>query len=310
MTSTDEYRQAVVVALANSARGRRAHRVSAIVEMWRVGIDPAAHWLEISSSIPDDVPKLDPPVDETLASTNIDGLVELIAAERERGTRLVTVLDEEYPRNLRGLSDRPPYLWVRGSVTAMASEMSIAIVGTRQASDAALSDARDVSRRMVEAEVTVFSGLALGIDTAAHDGAMAGAGTTIAVMGTGTGTVYPRSNEHLAEEIISSGGALVSQFMPEATARRWTFPIRNALMSGMTRGTLVIEASETSGAKLQARIALEQGKRLMLWHSLVDAEPWARRYVDFRGAIRVSTAEEVVEILRKSKPPDDQLELC
>ncbi len=308
MTSTDEYRQAVVVALANSARGR-AHWVSAIVEMWRVGIDPAAHWLEVSSSIPDDVPKLDPPVDETLASTNIDGLVELIAAERERGTRLVTVLDKEYPRNLRGLSGRPPYLWVRGSVTAMASEMSIAIVGTRQASDAALSDARDVSRRMAEAGVTVFSGLALGIDTAAHAGAMAGAGTTIAVMGTGTGTVYPRSNEHLAEEIISSGGALVSQFMPEKTGRRWTFPMRNAVMSGMVRATLVIEASEMSGAKLQARIALKQDKQLMLWHSLADAEPWARRYVDSRGATRVSTAEQVLEILRSTEPPIDQLAL-
>ncbi len=91
MTSTDEYRQAVVVALANSARGR-AQWVSAIVEMWRVGIDPAAHWLEASSSIPDAVPALDPPVDETLANTNIDGLVELIVAAepvKSNETRLI-----------------------------------------------------------------------------------------------------------------------------------------------------------------------------------------------------------------------------
>lgn len=207
-------------------------------------------------------------------------------------SRLVTVLDDDYPANLRLIPNLPPFLFYRGDLREEDAR-SVAVVGTREASDLGIERAARMSRLLAQRDVTVVSGLARGIDTAAHRAALEAGARTIAVFGTGITQCYPAENRGLAEEITASG-ALVSQFWPSRSGGRDSFPRRNVVTSGISQGTVVIEASSTSGAKSQARIAIEHGKKVFLVHSLVTSQPWARDYVDRRGAIEVADVDEVV----------------
>ncbi len=233
-------------------------------------------------------------------------VIERTLAERPN-TRLLTVLDDGYPQNLRRVYDRPPFLFVRGTLQDDDSR-SVAIVGTRRASDAGRVLARDMAAALAERGVTVISGMAAGIDTEAHIAALDAGGRTIAVMGTGIDRVYPKENAALAERIAESG-ALLSQFWPGAPPRRSNFPLRNVVTSGVAVGTIVIEASATSGAKMQARLALEHGKRLFLIESLVLQEEWAQRYRSRRGAQVVHGVEDVVAALESDREPVTELQL-
>jgi DNA processing protein len=220
---------------------------------------------------------------------------------------LLTVLDEDYPTNLRRVYDRPPFLFVRGQLTDEDSR-SVAMVGTRHASDRGRVLARDMAAALAERGVTVISGLAKGIDTEAHTATLDAGGRTIAVMGTGIDRVYPTENAELAER-IAGHGALLSQFWPGAPPRGSNFPLRNVVTSGVAIGTVVIEASSTSGAKMQARLALEHGKRLFLVDSLVLQEEWAQRYKSRRGAIVVHGVDDVVATLEGEREPITELQL-
>jgi DNA processing protein len=224
-----------------------------------------------------------------------------------QGTRLVTVLDEDYPANLRRIYNRPPFLFVRGEVTE-ADARSVAVVGTRKASEKGRTLAREMAAALAEREVTVVSGLAAGIDSEAHQAALDAGGRTIAVMGTGIDRVYPKGNEALAKR-IAEHGALLSQFWPGSPPKSSNFPIRNAVTSGMAIGTVVVEASSTSGAKMQARLALEHGKRLFLVRSLVMQEEWARRYASRRGAVVVDGVDDVVKVLESERSAATELQL-
>jgi DNA processing protein len=153
---------------------------------------------------------------------------------------------------------------------------------------------------LVDHGVTVVSGLARGIDTAAHTAALSAGGRTIAVIGTGINRCYPAENKDLVEDIVRRG-AVVSQFWPDAPPATYTFPRRNVTMSGIAQGTVVIEASSTSGAKMQARIALEHGKKVFLIRSLTEQQEWARTYIEKRGAIAVDDVTDVVAALA---PPE------
>jgi DNA processing protein len=219
------------------------------------------------------------------------------------GARLVTVLDPEYPANLRQVADRPPFLFYRGTLERVDAR-AVAVVGTRRPSPIGLARAARMAAGLVDEEVTVVSGLARGIDTAAHRAALTAGGRTIAVLGTGITHCYPAENADLAEAVVANG-ALVSQFWPSASPARHTFPLRNAVTSGISQGTVVVEASATSGAKLQARLALQQRKHVWLLRSLVAAEPWARTYVERRGALPVTDVSDVTGQLapaRESAP--------
>lgn len=228
---------------------------------------------------------------------------QLIRTEAEDGTRCVSVLDREYPVNLRAIYNRPPFLFVRGSLTE-SDQRSIAIVGTRGASPKGLDQATRLASALAGQGVTVLSGLARGIDSAAHRAALSVGGRTAAVMGTGMHRRYPTENSDLAAEIERSG-ALVSQFWPDAPPTRWSFPMRNVVMSGMAIGTVVIEASSTSGAKMQARLALEHGKLVFLIRSLVLGEAWAQDYVDRRGALVVDDVDDVLDRLVQISKAED-----
>jgi len=216
---------------------------------------------------------------------------ELEAAEAA-GARLVTVMDDGYPANLRLIPNLPPFLFYRGELREEDAR-SVAVVGTRGATELGIDRSTRMSRLLAEQNVTVISGLARGIDTAAHRAALAAGGRTIAVFGTGITVCYPTENRDLAEEITASG-ALVSQFWPTRPPGRDTFPRRNVVTSGISQGTVVIEASSTSGAKMQARLAIEHGKKVFLVQSLVTSQPWASDYVRRRGAIEVADVDEVI----------------
>jgi DNA processing protein len=226
-----------------------------------------------------------------------------VAAELEAattvGAKLVTVLDADYPANLRLIPNLPPFLFYRGDLRDEDAR-SVAVVGTRKASETGLQRAGQMAKLLAERHVTVVSGMARGIDTAAHRSALDAGGRTLAVMGTGITQCYPSENRDIAEEIASSG-ALVSQFWPTRSPGKDTFPRRNVVTSGISQGSVVIEAASTSGAKMQARLALEHGKKVFLLHSLVASQPWAAEYVIRRGAIEVSTVEEVSDQLAEPK---------
>ncbi len=149
--------------------------------------------------------------------------------------------------------------------------------------------------------MTILSGLARGIDTAAHEATLDAGGRTIAVLGSGIRRVYPRENEDLAGRIAITG-AIVSQFWPDAAPTSHTFPRRNVVTSGMGQGTVVVEASATSGAKMQARLAIEHGKQVFLLASLVTSRDWARSYLK---RPRVHEVTDVDDIIRFLRPPDE-----
>ena len=243
------------------------------------------------------------------AEASVERYAELIREQAAAGAQCFTVLDAAYPSNLRVIYNRPPFLFIRGEFRPEDSQ-AIAVVGTRAASEEGLAQARRLAAGLAEADVTVLSGLAKGIDAAAHRAALHGGGRTVAVMGTGITRRYPAQNRDLADE-IERNGALISQFWPTAPPTRATFPMRNVVMSGMALGTVVIEASKTSGAKMQARLALEHGKLVFLVESLVLREQWARSYVEKRGAIAIGDVRDVLDRLIALSKADraDQLRL-
>jgi DNA processing protein len=230
----------------------------------------------------------------------VEAMLEAALAE---GVHVTTVLDENYPVNLRTIYNLPPFLFYRGALHP-DDALSVAVVGTRQPTADGLSRTTLMARLLVDAGVTVLSGLARGIDTAAHRACLDADGRTIAVLGSGIRRIYPPENQGLAER-IAEHGAVVSQFWPDAHPTSYTFPWRNVVTSGMSQGTVVIEASATSGAKMQARLAIEHGKQVFLLHSLVTEREWARRYLE---RPRVHEVNDIGDILRLLRPATEQRE--
>ena len=191
------------------------------------------------------------------------------------GAELVTQDDDAYPALLRELDNRPVLLYVRGQLAADDDEKRFGVVGTRKASKHGWDAAYELSRDLAQAGVTVVSGLAQGIDSAAHRGALAGGGRTIAVMGTGIDTVYPRENADLADEIIANG-AIITEFPIGMVGLSQNFPQRNRVISGMSLGVLVAEADEKSGALNTAGHALDQGAGCIRRAAQLFQCQWAR----------------------------------
>jgi DNA processing protein len=212
------------------------------------------------------------------------------------GITLATVLDDRYPANLREVHDRPPIVFIAGTLEP-ADDRSIAIIGARRASPDGLSLAGTFASELVGAGYTVVSGLAAGIDAAAHRAALDHGGRTIAVIGTGLHHCYPPENAELQRQ-IAARCAVVSQFWPEAPPTQKSFPMRNAVMSGLSRGSLVIDASERSGARVQARLALAHGRPVFLLDRLLD-RPWARELASCPGVHVVRSPDEVSRVIER-----------
>ncbi|MGZ4329074.1 MAG: DNA-processing protein DprA [Solirubrobacteraceae bacterium] len=219
-----------------------------------------------------------------------------VAAWEGSGIRLLTVLDPEYPENLRTVYDRPPLIFVAGSLRP-SDARSVAVVGARAASPEGLARARDITEQLASDGYTVISGLAAGIDTEAHTTALRHGGRTIGVIGTGVRRSYPRENAELQRR-IAGDCAVVSQFWPDSPPTATSFLTRNAAMSGLALGTVVVEASHTSGARAQARLALEHGCPVFLPDQLLE-EAWAREFAQRSGAHVVRGPDEITASIER-----------
>ncbi len=177
------------------------------------------------------------------------------------GINFVCYTDPDYPENLREIYDPPLVIFQKGFLKS-SDNLSVAVVGARKASPYGLAVAEKMTRDLAAVGVTVISGMARGIDSAAHKGALAGGGRTIAVLGCGVDIVYPRENRRLMEKIIDDG-AVISEFPPGTAPEPWRFPVRNRMISGLSRGTVVVEAAERSGALITADFALDQNRDVM-----------------------------------------------
>lgn len=201
------------------------------------------------------------------------------------------------PAPLRAIPDAPAQIFCRGSAAVLEAP-AVAIVGsrrcTRQGRDMAFALGRDLAAR----GLAVASGLAYGIDAAAHRGALAAGGATVAVLGGGLDRIYPRAHERLAQDIVGSGGALVSEYPPSMAPRKHHFPARNRIVSGLCLAVVLVEASDRSGSLITARMALEQGRDVMAVPSLV-ASPLSKgcHRLIREGAALVECAEHVLEAL-------------
>jgi len=219
-----------------------------------------------------------------------------IEAWSAEGMRLLTVLDPGFPENLRGVHDRPPLVFAAGRLEP-GDARSVAVVGARMASARGLGAARSIAEQLVARGFTVVSGLAAGIDTAAHTSALACGGRTVGVIGTGLTRSYPPENAALQRRIAGEG-AVISQFWPDAPPSRRSFPMRNAVMSGLTLATVVVEASHTSGSRMQARLALAHGRPVFLVATLLEHD-WAREFSRRPGTHVVARAEEITAIVER-----------
>lgn len=184
---------------------------------------------------------------------------EVLATCKMNGWQVVPYDDPHYPERLRSIFNPPAVLYVDGELPDIDNSIVIGIVGTRRASDYAVKAADVMSRGIAERGAIVASGGALGVDTAAHNGAMLAGGKTIAVLGCGLGTKYLMENKPLRDAVVKNG-ALITEFQPFTPVSKYTFPIRNRIISGISLGVLVVEASVKSGSLITANYALEQGK--------------------------------------------------
>jgi DNA processing protein len=211
-----------------------------------------------------------------------------------QGWRLLSILDEDYPARLRGIHQAPPVLFAHGTV--IRDDVAVSVVGSRKASPRGLDIAAGVARELVAREVTVLGGLALGIDAAAHRAALGAGGRTVGVIGTGIDRAYPAQNRELQEE-MAKGGLVLSQFWPDAPPQRHNFLMRNATMSGYGLATVVVEAGEQSGSRVQARIAVEHGRPVILTSLVVEANDWARALVGRPGVHVASRLQAVLDVV-------------
>jgi DNA processing protein len=198
------------------------------------------------------------PVDEVELEKAQARTRELLHEYAQAGISVITYFDDAYPPLLRQIPDPPPVLYAEGRVELL-NALSIAIVGSRNASPQGVSDAEAFGHAFSSAGMCVVSGMALGIDAAAHRGALGGPGSTIAVLGTGPDIIYPPRNRNLAGYIVENG-LVVSEFPPGTPAVPANFPRRNRIISGLSLGVLVMEAAKSSGSLITARLAGEQGR--------------------------------------------------
>jgi len=219
------------------------------------------------------------------------------ARTAEVGAIFLTPEDDAYPSRLLEIFDPSPVLWVRGDASVLNSA-AIAVVGTRQPSPYGAGMAEVLSRDLARRGVTIASGMARGVDTCAHKGALDAGGTTIAVWGTGIDVIYPKENKKLAEQIVAQGGAVVSEFATGTFPAPQNFPIRNRTLSGMSVGVLVVEAAEYSGTRITARCALEQGRDVYaVPGNATNKNAWGPNTLIKQGAKLTATWEDVWEDL-------------
>jgi len=224
-----------------------------------------------------------------------------------RGVRMITCIDEDYPPLLLEIPDFPVVLFVYGN-THFNEAPAIAIVGARNATQLGYDVARDFAFHLASAGFVIVSGLALGIDTHAHRGALEAGGKTIGVLANGPDVIYPRGNQKI-RDAVKEKGAILSEYHPGVIARPWHFPIRNRLISGMCVATLVVEASARSGSLITARLAAEQNREVFAYPGSENSKASEGTMSLIQdGANLVTDPDEIIEYFADLLPPKKNLE--
>jgi DNA processing protein len=239
---------------------------------------------------------------------------------RVRGISMVSWQSPLYPPLLREIYDPPVLLFFRGKLPSPENPLA-AVVGTRKPSRASCAQAFDIARGLGMAGISVVSGLAVGIDAVAHRGNIEGGAPTVAVLGSGADEVYPSSNRNLARSVLETGGVLLTEYPPGTGPRKWTFPARNRIISGISRGVLIVEAPEKSGALITARFALEHNRDLWVASTGVEPAPDTGKrfgFFDKRGTTKlagdgagvIKTASDILEAwnIRAAEIDDRRME--
>ena len=222
---------------------------------------------------------------------------EELARARDASITVVSMDDPLYPRRLKEIYDPPVVLYVRGNAEIL-NQPGIAVVGTRHPTPYGSGMAERLSCDLAGQGLVIISGMARGVDTASHRGAISAKGKTVAVFGTGVDVIYPKENSRLSEQILSGGGALISEFPLGTFAAPQNFPIRNRIISGMSIGVLVVEAAEYSGTRITARLALEQNRDVFaVPGNVTNKNSWGPNTLIKQGAKLVATWEDVWEDL-------------
>ncbi len=225
--------------------------------------------------------------------------------------KFISILDDNYPSLLRSIYDPPPFLFYRGNLQKDDFRRTLAIVGTRKASNYGKLMTRKIGEKLCVAGFTIVSGLAFGIDTIAHLSALDCGGRTLAILGTGCEQIYPPGNRELADRIIENG-ALISEFIPGRKSERWNFPTRNRIISGISLGSLIIEGTKKSGALLTAKFALDQNRDIFALPGDIDKpEAEGPNYLIKLGAKIVTCTNDILEeydlILENAEKPFPKL---
>lgn len=215
---------------------------------------------------------------------------------KERGVQIVSIFDTAYPKNLKDIYDAPVILYIKGTLSK-DNDLAVAMVGSRQASLYGITVAEKFSMRLSELGITVVSGMARGIDSAAHRGVLKARGKTIAVLGNGLSVVYPPENKKLFDD-ISKEGCILSEFPMGTPPAVFNFPRRNRIISGLSLGVVVVEASRKSGALITSRFALEQGREVFAVPGSIDS-PQSQGVHELikQGAKLIGRVEDILEEL-------------
>jgi DNA processing protein len=242
-----------------------------------------------------DLPFLpEPLVDKILRPDNEEFVSNQLELLDKYGVGLISIHDEEYPDLLKFIYNPPILLYIKGTILP-EDNRSFAIVGTRKPTAYGKMVVEVIGRKVAQAGFTIVSGLAYGIDKHAHEAALDAGGRTIAVCGTGLDTIYPYAHRKLAEEIIHNG-ALISELPLRSKIEAWNFPARNRIISGMSKGTLVIEGKKTSGALLTAKIALDQNRDVFAVPGNINSpQSEGPNMLIKQGAKLVTSAEDILE---------------
>ncbi|KAA8982931.1 DNA-processing protein DprA [Halospina sp. K52047b] len=289
-----------------------AHHLLALLpgmnpEHWQVVLDQLEDPARLLTMTPDSLRALGLPrsTRQTLNAWQAQGL-EPTTRQRleharqqcgELGIRVIHWRDPDYPEALRHIHGPPPVLYCRGDINAL-NRPCLAMVGSRHASRDGLNHARRFAHALSEGGFSVVSGLALGIDGAAHKGALEGGGATVGILANGVDRPYPRRHEALARDMLQAGGLLVSELPPGTPARAHLFPQRNRLISGLCLGVLVVEAGLRSGSLITARLAMEQGREVFAVPGSIH-QPSVRgcHRLIREGAVLVETVDDIVSEL-------------
>ena len=215
---------------------------------------------------------------------------------KEAGAEVISIQDQRYPQRLKEIFDPPILLYGRGRVECLDGE-NMGVVGSRRPTPYGMAVARKLSRELTQVGITVVSGMARGIDSYAHQGALEAGGPTVAVLGCGVDVIYPRENRKLADGIVERG-LIVSEFPMGSTAFPQNFPIRNRVISGLSLGVMVVEGAQYSGSLITARLALDQSREVFaVPGSIVSKPSWGPNLLIKQGAKLVQQASDIVEDL-------------